>query len=138
MLQPRNLIILEKNTKAQIVESHYSLANDDNISQDEFSDKTDPLTNTLTEIHVEENAHLDYYKIQNDLETTSIIDNTYINQKKNSVASCHTFSFGGNIVRNNLNYFQNGENINSILKGITILGSNQHTCLLYTSPSPRD
>ena len=127
MLQPRNLIILEKSTKAQIVESHYSLANYDNISQDEFSGKTDPLTNTLTEIHVEENAHLDYYKIQNDLETTSIIDNTYINQKKNSVASCHTFSFGGNIVRNNLNYFQNGENINSILKGITILGSNQHT-----------
>tara|TARA_B100001175_G_scaffold280884_1_gene258937 strand:+ start:2546 stop:3880 length:1335 start_codon:yes stop_codon:yes gene_type:complete len=121
MLQPRNLIILEKGSNAQIIESHYSLNNkNEKIS-------TDTLTNTLTEIHVEENANLDYYKIQNDLNTSSIIDNTYISQKKNSVASCHTFSFGGNIVRNNLNFFQNGKNINSILKGITILGSSQHT-----------
>ena len=127
MLQPRNLIILEKGSKAQIVESHYSLIGKNSISPYTFPVYIDPLTNTLTEIHVEENANLDYYKIQNDLDTTSIIDNTYINQKKNSVASCHTFSFGGNIVRNNLNFYQNGKNINSILKGITILGSNQHT-----------
>lgn len=121
MLQPRNLIVLEKSSKAQIIESHYSLISKNSMIS------TDTLTNTLTEIHVEENANLDYYKIQNDLDTSSIIDNTYINQKKNSVASCHTFSFGGNIVRNNLNFFQNGKNINSILKGVTILGSNQHT-----------
>ena len=127
MLQPRNLIILEKGSKAQIVESHYSLKEKNTNSSKSQNNHIDPLTNTLTEIYVEENANLDYYKIQNDLETTSIIDNTYIDQKKNSVASCHTFSFGGNIVRNNLNFYQNGKNINSILKGITILGSNQHT-----------
>jgi len=126
MLQPRNLIILGESSKAQIVESHYSLTDKNIVSADE-NEQINPLTNTLTEIHVEENANLDYYKIQNDLETTSIIDNTYIDQKKNSIASCHTFSFGGNIVRNNLSFFQNGTNINSILKGITILGSNQHT-----------
>ena len=73
MLQPRNLIVLEKSSKAQIIESHYSLiSKNSKIS-------TDTLTNTLTEIHVEENANLDYYKIQNDLDTSSIIDNTYIN-----------------------------------------------------------
>ena len=127
MLQPRNLIILEKGSKAQIVESHYSLKEKNTNSSKPQNNHIDPLTNTLTEIYVEENANLDYYKIQNDLETTSIIDNTYIDQKKNSVASCHTFSFGGNIVRNNLNFYQNGKNINSFLKGITILGSNQHT-----------
>jgi FeS assembly protein SufD len=127
MLQPRNLIILEKGSKAQIVESHYSLKEKNTNSSKPQINHIDPLTNTLTEIYVDENANLDYYKIQNDLETTSIIDNTYIDQKKNSVASCHTFSFGGNIVRNNLNFYQNGKNINSILKGITILGSNQHT-----------
>ena len=127
MLQPRNLIILEKGSKAQIVESHYSLKEKNTNSSKPQNNHIDPLTNTLTEIYVDENANLDYYKIQNDLETTSIIDNTYIDQKKNSVASCHTFSFGGNIVRNNLNFYQNGKNINSILKGITILGSNQHT-----------
>ena len=127
MLQPRSLIILEKNSTAQIFESHYSLVRKNDKSPYSFPGFIDPLTNTLTEIHVNEGANLDYYKIQNDLETTSLIDNTYINQKKDSEVSCHTFSFGGNIVRNNLNFYQNGKNINSIMKGITILGSNQHT-----------
>ena len=127
MLQPRSLIILEKNSTAQIFESHYSLVGKNDKSPYSFPGFIDPLTNTLTEIHVNEGANLDYYKIQNDLETTSLIDNTYINQKKDSEVSCHTFSFGGNIVRNNLNFYQNGKNINSIMKGITILGGNQHT-----------
>ncbi len=127
MLQPRSLIILEKNSTAQIFESHYSLVRKNDKSPYSFPGFIDPLTNTLTEIHVNDGANLDYYKIQNDLETTSLIDNTYINQKKDSEVSCHTFSFGGNIVRNNLNFYQNGKNINSIMKGITILGSNQHT-----------
>ena len=127
MLQPRNLIILEKNSKAQILESQYSWVGKNDKSPYTYPGFIDPLTNTLTEIHVKENANLDYYKIQNDLETTSLIDNTYINQKRDSEVSCHTFSFGGNIVRNNLNFFQSGQNINSIMKGITILGGNQHT-----------
>jgi Fe-S cluster assembly protein SufD len=38
----------------------------------------------------------------------------------------HTFSFGGNITRNNLNFFQKGEHVNSILKGITIIEGKQH------------
>ena len=50
MLQPRNLIILEKGSKAQIVESHYSLIGN-NISPYTFPGYIDPLTNTLTEIH---------------------------------------------------------------------------------------
>ncbi len=139
MLQPRNLIILEEGSKAQIIESHYSLKDKNTVSSKSNNDHIDPLTNTLTEIFVEKNANLDYYKIQNDLNTTSIIDNTYIDQKKDSVASCHTFSFGGNIVRNNLNFYQNGKNINSILKGITILGANQHidhhTLVHHASPN---
>ena len=138
MLQPRNLIILEKNSSAQIIESHYSLSSKNNLEKTSLK-TTDPLTNSLTEIHVEENANLDYYKIQNDIETSSIIDNTYINQSKNSTASCHTFSFGGNIVRNNLSFFQNGKNINSILKGITIISSSQHidhhTLVHHASPN---
>ena len=81
MLQPRSLVILEKNSKAQIIESHYSLNVNEKIHSDKHSTYVDPLTNTVTEIHVNENAKLDYYKIQNDLETTSIIDSTYMIKK---------------------------------------------------------
>jgi Fe-S cluster assembly protein SufD len=69
---------------------------------------------------------MDYYKLQNDLESASLIDNTYIIQEKNSHASVHTFSLGGKLTRNNLNYFHKGEHILSTLKGVTILKGKQH------------
>ena len=114
MLQPRNLIVVDENSHVQIIERHQSLT-DNPI-----------LTNCVTEIFANKRAIVDYYKIQNDNENASLIDNTYINQKQESVASVHTFSFGGNLTRNNLNFFQNGERIDSTLKGVTIIGNKQH------------
>jgi Fe-S cluster assembly protein SufD len=55
-----------------------------------------------------------------------LIDNTYISQQQESFVSVHTFSFGGNITRNNLNFYHFGERIDSTLKGITIIGDKQH------------
>ena len=113
-LQPRNLIIADKNSKVEIIERHQSLK-DHSV-----------VTNSLTEIYAEKNAFIDYYKIQNDLNTATLIDNTFISQQRDSNVSVHTFSFGGKLTRNNLNFYQKGENIQSTLKGITILESNQH------------
>jgi Fe-S cluster assembly protein SufD len=88
--------------------------------------KNPVLTNSVTEIFTEKDATVDYYKIQNDHTSASLIDNTYIEQQTQSVCSVHTFSFGGNITRNNLNFYQKGERIDSILKGITIIEGKQH------------
>jgi len=114
MLQPRNLILVDENSHVQIIERHQSLT-DNPI-----------LTNSVTEVFANKRAIVDYYKIQNDNENASLIDNTFINQKQESLASVHTFSFGGNLTRNNLNFFQNGERIDSTLKGVTIIGNKQH------------
>ncbi|MBA3986486.1 MAG: Fe-S cluster assembly protein SufD, partial [Flavobacteriales bacterium] len=77
------------------------------------------------EIFAEKNASVDYYKIQNDNHSASLIDNTYISQRGGSNASVHTFSFGGKLTRNNLNFYQKGERINSTLKGVTIIEDKQ-------------
>ncbi|MGD1946448.1 MAG: Fe-S cluster assembly protein SufD [Croceivirga sp.] len=114
MLQPRNLIVVEENAEVQIIERHQSLT------------KNPVLTNSVTEIFAAKSARVDYYKVQNDNETASLIDNTYIDQKGTSNVSVHTFSFGGKLTRNNLNYYQDGEHIDSTLKGVTILGEKQH------------
>ncbi len=114
MLQPRNLIIVEENAELQVIERHQSLT------------KNEVLTNSVTEIFAAKDAIVDYYKVQNDTEDASLIDNTYIAQKDKSVVKVHTFSFGGKLTRNNLNFFQNGEYIDSTLKGVTILGEKQH------------
>ena len=113
-LQPRNLIVIDKNSQVQIIERHQSLK------------QHSVVTNSVTEIYVHEEAFVDYYKLQNDLTTASLIDNTYMQQEKNSHASVHTFSLGGKLIRNNLRYFHKGEHILSTLKGVTILEGKQH------------
>lgn len=114
MLQPRNLIVVGENSHVQIIERHQSLT--DNAV----------LTNSVTEIFANKRAIVDYYKIQNDNLNASLIDNTFIKQKQESLASVHTFTFGGKLTRNNLNFYQNGERIDSTLKGVTIIGEKQH------------
>ncbi|HMB62225.1 MAG TPA: Fe-S cluster assembly protein SufD [Eudoraea sp.] len=114
MLQPRNLIIVEENAELQVIERHQSLTDNE------------VLTNSVTEIFAAKNAIVDYYKVQNDNKSASLIDNTYISQKHTSVVKVHTFSFGGKLTRNNLNFYQDGEYIDSTLKGVTILDEKQH------------
>ncbi|MBU2904978.1 MULTISPECIES: Fe-S cluster assembly protein SufD [Arenibacter] len=114
LLQPRNLIIAEENAEMQIIERHQSLT------------ANEVFTNSVTEIFAAKNANVDYYKVQNDLTTSSLIDNTYIDQKDGSVVKVHTFSFGGKLTRNNLNFYQNGERIDSTMKGVTIIEEKQH------------
>ncbi len=127
MLQPRNLIVVGENSHVQIIERHQSLT--DNVV----------LTNSVTEIFVAKRAIVDYYKIQNDKKIASLIDNTYVQQQQQSVASVNTFSFGGNLTRNNLEFYQEGEHINSILNGITIIGNKQlvdnHTLVHHKQPN---
>jgi Fe-S cluster assembly protein SufD len=127
MVQPRNLIIVGENAQVQIIERHQSLNNNP------------VLTNSVTEIFSQEYSNVDYYKIQNDVQTATLVDNTYIAQKRSSNASVHTFSFGGNITRNNLNFYHQGEHVESTLKGITLIGDKQlvdhYTLVRHAQPN---
>lgn len=114
MLQPRNLIVVEQNAHVQIIERHQSL-NDNPV-----------LTNSVTEIFLDKRAYVDYYKIQNDTQNASLIDSTFIEQQRESICSVHTFSFGGKLTRNNLNFKQLGERCDSILNGVTMIEDKQH------------
>ena len=114
LLQPRNLIVVDENAQVQIIERHQSLT------------ENPTLTNSVTEIFAAKRAIIDYYKVQNDKSEASLIDNTFIEQHQESNVAVHTFSFGGKLTRNNLNFYQKGERIDSTLKGVTIIGNKQH------------
>jgi Fe-S cluster assembly protein SufD len=114
LLQPRNLIVVDENAQVQILERHQSLT------------KNSTLTNSVTEIFAAKRAQIDYYKIQDDKLEASLIDNTFIDQSQESHVAVHTFCFGGKLTRNNLNFYQNGQRIESTLKGVTIIGHKQH------------
>jgi Fe-S cluster assembly protein SufD len=114
ILQPRNLVVVGENSHVQIIERHQNLS------------KNTTVTNAVTEIFVHKRAIVDYYKIQNDTEKSSLIDSTFVSQKTQSVASVNTYSFGGKMTRNNLEFYQEGEHITSNLNGISILSDKQH------------
>lgn len=114
LLQPRNLIVVDENAQVQIIERHQSLT------------ENPTLTNSVTEIFAAKRAIIDYYKVQNDKSEASLIDNTFIEQHQESNVAVHTFSFGGKLTRNNLNFYQKGERIDSTLKDVTIIGNKQH------------
>lgn len=127
MVQPRNLIVVDENAQVQIIERHQSLTDHP------------VFTNSVTEIYAAKRAMVDYYKIQNDRGSASLIDNTYIEQQDNTFCSMHTFSFGGKLTRNNLHFYQRGEHADSTLKGITIIEDKQHvdhnTLVHHISPN---
>ena len=114
MVQPRNLVVVGENSHVQIIERHQSLSDNP------------VLTNSVTEIFAQKRAIVDYYKIQNDNLEANLIDNTYVSQQKESHVYVQTFSFGGNLTRNNLNFYHYGERLTSTLNGITIIEGKQH------------
>jgi Fe-S cluster assembly protein SufD len=127
LVQPRNLIIVGENSHVRIIERHQSL------------NSNPVLTNSVTEVFAQKRAIVDFYKIQNDDLQANLIDNTYVSQQQESVVSVNTFSFGGNLTRNNLNFYHFGERIVSNLNGITIIGEKQHvdhyTLVQHASPN---
>jgi Fe-S cluster assembly protein SufD len=127
LVQPRNLVVVGENSHVQIIERHQCL------------NENPVLTNSVTEIFAQKRAIVDYYKIQNDNLEANLIDNTYVSQQKETNVSINTFSFGGNLTRNNLNFYHFGERIVSNLNGITIIGDKQHvdhyTLVQHSTPN---
>lgn len=127
MSQPRNLIVVEENAEVSIIERHQSL-----------SDQA-VLTNTATEIFAKRDARLQYYKIQNDSSKASLIDSTSVIQEASSSVGVGTYSFGNKFIRNTLNFYIDGEHVESRLDGITVIGAGQtvdhHTLVDHRVPN---
>ncbi|WP_417427975.1 Fe-S cluster assembly protein SufD [Halpernia sp.] len=122
----RNLLIAEEGAHVEIIESHHNF------------DETYTFTNSVTEIFSDKNSKADWHKLQNDSEFSYLMDHTFVKQERDSLATVNTFSFGGKLTRNNLDFIHNGENINSFMNGITIIGKNQlvdhHTAVHHKTP----
>ena len=123
----RNLFVIEDQSQIQISERIHTLS------------ELDFFHNIVTEIFVGKNTNFSLYKIQDDKHSSCLIDSTYIEQEKDSNAFVHTFSFGSKTVRNELSFDQKGENINSTLKGVTLIGEGQevgnHTLVKHNQPN---
>ena len=78
-------------------------------------------------------------KFQGESHQAYHISNTAIEQGRDSTVRTHIFSFGGALVRNNVNVALKGSASNAVLNGLTVLRGNQHvdnaTLIHHIEPS---
>jgi len=114
LIQPRNLIVAEENAQVKIINEFIG------------PDRSEYFTNIVTEISVDQNANVTFYKIQNESNSAYHIDKTDIIQNESSVFNHFSLSFGGRIVRNDINTKLDGENIELHLYGLYLGNEEQH------------
>ncbi|HRS54524.1 MAG TPA: SufD family Fe-S cluster assembly protein, partial [Bacteroidales bacterium] len=114
LIQPRNLIVIGKNSTATIIHCDHSLKHQ--IS----------FVNSITEVFLDEGSQLDHYKVQNKDEKSKLITSIYFNQQKNSILLSNTFTLNGGLIRNNIKAILNGTNCHTELKGLYLADKQQH------------
>jgi Fe-S cluster assembly protein SufD len=128
IINARNLVVVEENAQATIVESFV-------IS----SDSAKIFNNALSEIVVAANANVKHYKIQDEGDAGNLVNTTQVYQKKQSVFSTNNFTLSGSLVRNNLIIVLDDEHIESHLNGLYLTKGNQvvdnHTLVDHRKPN---
>jgi len=128
IIHPRNLIVVDENAQAKIIESFETV---------DSTAKT--VSNALTEIVVDKNAIVDHYKIQDEKELGYLVNTTQVIQQKQSVFSTNTITLSGSLVRNNLTLVLDDEHIESHLNGLYLTTGNQvvdnHTVVDHRKPN---
>ncbi|MEO8404920.1 MAG: Fe-S cluster assembly protein SufD [Chitinophagaceae bacterium] len=112
--QPRSLVHVAQNATLQIAETFATIG-----SQESF-------TNQVMEIVVEQDANVEYYKIQNDAAHTNQVSTTHIRQIGKSYTHAVTISLNGNIVRNNSNVVMEAERCEAHLYGLYFQRGQSH------------
>lgn len=127
-VNPRQLVVLEKNAEAKIIETFVSYNNTGKI-----------FTNQVAEVFLEENAKLDSYRIQMEDSNSFQVNTTQALVNQNANFTTHTFTFGGAMVRNNLNVVLGSEYCEAHLNGLFVAKNTQlidnHTLVDHTKPN---
>ena len=134
LTQRRCLVVAESNSSATIVE-HCVTAE---VICPEAPTSHPYLTNTVTEIWVEENAEINHTRVQRDAGAAFHIGKTAIAQAKNSRYTCNAIHLGAKLSRHNLEVSQMGEGTETNLYGLAFIGNEQeadtHSSIILNHP----
>jgi Fe-S cluster assembly protein SufD len=112
--QPRVFFYLAEHSEIIIAETYGSLGTEDSF------------TNQVSELIVEKDANVEYYKIQNDGSFATQVSTTHFRQVGKSNIHSVTISLSGNIIRNNLNISLEAEYSEANLHGLYFLKGQTH------------
>jgi len=90
---PRNIIVADESSKACLLEEHYGEA-----AENYF-------TNVVTDIYTKNNAHVDYYKIQNEAVTATHIADIVVHQTQDSKVKTVSLALGSRLARENVRVY---------------------------------
>ena len=112
--QPRNLISIGKNAEVMVAESYRTLG------------EKASFVNVVTEIVLDRDARMQYYKVQDETDKAYHIGTTQVHQSDNSHFYSATVTLNGSFVRNNLNIVLNGQHAEAFMYGLYMPNGRQH------------
>jgi Fe-S cluster assembly protein SufD len=112
--QPSVLVVLEEGSHTTLVEINRSIGTHTSF------------TNVFTHGVLKKDAYLEHYKIQNDIDESSFINNTQLLHEGKSNSNTTTITLNGGLVRNNLNITLNAEHCEAHLNGLYLEKGTQH------------
>lgn len=110
----RNLIIAEKNSQLSLIHC------DDSVNHQ----KT--LSNIHTDVFLNENADITYFKLQNINNETTLINRIFCEQQSHSSLTFNQVSLNGGILRNDIFCNLNGSFSKADLSGLYLMDKSQH------------
>jgi Fe-S cluster assembly protein SufD len=113
-VQPRSLFVIEENAQAQLIE----LYNNNGLHES--------FTNEVIEIAVQENARLEYYKVQDENENCHHVGTTHVQQVGKCFTHCVTVTLNGGTIRNNINMILEAANNEGHLYGLYMVNGKTH------------
>ena len=111
---PRNLIVVEENAQATIVEDYVSLG------------AGQALCNTVTELVAGDHAVVSHYMIEREHTGTYNVSTLRIQQGRAADVASHSMLLGGALVRNNVHPVLAGEGSQCLINGLFIGDGRQH------------
>ena len=111
---PRSLVVAEAGSQTTVLESYTSLVDGCYF------------TNALTEIALMEEAQVDHYKLQAESTKAFHVATLQVQQGRDSQFASHSISFGGQLVRNDINVLLDGEGAECTLNGLFMASGRQH------------
>lgn len=112
--QPRNLVIVGRNAEVTMAESYRTLG------------ERSSFVNVVTEIVLDRDARMQYYKVQDETDKAYHIGTTQVSQTDSSHFYSATVTVNGNFVRNNLNIVLNGQHAEAYMYGLYMPNGRQH------------
>jgi Fe-S cluster assembly protein SufD len=109
--QPRAWIVAEKNCQLTIVEEYDGLVG--------------YINNSVTEVFLGENAQINHTRLQKESSIAYHIGKTAVSQKRDSRYTITEINLGGKISRHNLQVYQDGEQTETYLNGLTVAKDEQ-------------